>query len=75
MEYFITALIPIIAIIVVILISKRIASHKFKCKHCFKEFTIKWTTVLITMHDKNEYLIKCPYCYIKDWCIKRQKNK
>ncbi len=74
MEYVISVLIPIIAIAIVVILSKRIASHTFKCKHCSEEFNIKWSRVVITEHSGNEYMLVCPHCKTKDWC-EEQQNK
>ena len=68
MEIFIIVLIPIIAAAVVVILAKRIATHTFKCKHCSKEFSIKWSKVMITEHSENEYMLVCPYCKTKGWC-------
>ena len=43
MEYLFTLLIPIVAVTIVVILAKHIASHTFKCKHCSKEFHIKWS--------------------------------
>ena len=71
MEHLFAALIPIVAVAIVVILAKRIASHSFKCKHCFKEFNIKWSKVVITEHSGNEYLLVCPYCKTKDWCTEQ----
>ena len=71
MEYLFAVLIPIVAVAIVVILAKRIASHSFKCKHCSKEFNIKWSKVVITEHSGNEYLLVCPYCKTKDWCTEQ----
>ena len=48
MEYLFTLLIPIVAVTIVVILAKHIASHTFKCKHCSKEFHIKWSKVIVT---------------------------
>ena len=45
MEYLFAVLIPIVAVAIIVIIAKRIASHTFKCKHCSNEFNIKWSKV------------------------------
>ena len=75
MEYLFTLLIPAVAVTVVVILSKRIASHTFKCKHCSKEFRIKWSKVIVTEHSDNEYMLVCPHCKIKGWCTEQTKNK
>ena len=75
MEYLFTLLIPTVAVTIVVILAKRIASHTFKCKHCAKEFHIKWSKVLVTEHSDNEYMLVCPHCKTKDWCPEQTKNK
>ena len=70
---FLLVLVPlIIAISVVINIAKQIASHPFRCKHCSREFRIKWTRVPITEHSEKDYLLTCPHCGRKDWCTEQE---
>ena len=75
MEYLVTLLIPAIAVTVVVILAKRIASHTFKCKHCTKEFHIKWSKVIVTEHFDNEYMLVCPHCKTKDWCAEQTIKK
>ena len=74
MKYFFLALIPIVAIAIIVILAKRISSHTFKCKHCSKEFGIKWFNVIVTMHSDNEYMLTCPHCKTKDWCTEQSKT-
>lgn len=74
MEYLFTVLIPIVAVAIVVILSKRIASHTFKCKRCSKEFNIKWSKVIVTEHSDNEYMLVCPYCETKGWCTEQPKK-
>ena len=74
MAYFMTALIPAMAVAVVVILAKRTASHDFICKHCSKSFRIKWPKVVITEHTGDRYKLVCPHCNTKDWCIKQPKN-
>ena len=71
MELLSAVLIPIVAATIVVILAKRIASHTFKCKHCSKEFSIKWSKVIVTEHSDDEYMLVCPYCKTKDWCTER----
>ena len=75
MYILLTGLVCITALAIVILSAKNIASQKFICKHCSKEFRIKWTKVTITEHSGNEYMLTCPFCNIKDWCTEEQSGK
>ena len=75
MEYLFTLLIPIVSMTVIVILSKRVALHTFKCKHCSKEFRIKWSKVIITEHSDNEYMLVCPHCKTKDWCTEQTTNK
>lgn len=75
MVYFFAALIPTIAVAIVVILAKRIASHTFICKQCSKEFCIKWSKVIVTEHSDNEYLLVCPYCKTKGWCTEQQKKQ
>ena len=70
----IAIVVPLASVLVILILSKRIASHTFKCKHCSGEFKIKWTRVLITAHSDNEYMLECPYCKVRDWCIEKGKD-
>ena len=74
MDYLFALLIPIFAVIIVVILAKRIASHTFKCKHCSKEFNIRWSKVIVTEHSDGEYMLVCPCCKTKDWCTE-QPNK
>ena len=73
MDFILITLIFLVAAIVVVLIAKNIATHKFKCKHCSKTFRIKWPRVIVTEHSENEYMLVCPYCKTKDWCTEQPK--
>lgn len=75
MEHVLTVLIPAIAVTIVVISAKHIASHTFQCKHCSKEFKIKWSKVIVTEHSDKEYLLVCPYCKTKDWCTEQSKQK
>ena len=74
MEYLYAVLIIMAAAAIVVLLSKRIASHAFKCKHCSGEFYIKWPKVIVTMHVGKEYKMVCPDCKTKGWCTQQPKN-
>ena len=74
MEHLFTVLIPIVAVAIVVILAKRIASHTFKCKHCSTEFSIKWHKVIVTEHSDNEYMLVCPCCNTKDWCTEQAKK-
>lgn len=74
MECLYTALILIVAAATIMILAKHIASHTFKCKHCSKEFSITWSKVVVTEHSGNEYMLLCPYCKTKDWCIEQPKK-
>lgn len=71
MKYFLIALIPIVAAVIIVILARRAASHTFKCKHCSEEFNIKWSKVVVTEHSGNEYMLTCPYCETKDWCTEQ----
>ena len=71
MEYVISALIPAVAVAVIVIVAKRIASHTFQCGHCGGEFSVKWTKVLVTVHSDDAYKLECPYCKTRDWCEKQ----
>lgn len=68
------ALIFITVVVVVVSIAKNIASHRFKCRHCSKEFHINWFRVIITEHSDSEYRLLCPFCKTKDWCTEQKKQ-
>ena len=70
MEYFFTALIPVLAVICIVIVAKRIASHAFRCKHCSHKFHIPWQKVLFSIHSGDDYMLVCPHCNTKDWCVK-----
>ena len=74
MEYLVAAIIPVVAVITVVIVAKRIASHTFICKNCSAEFKIAPLKVLVTSHCDNEYMLECPCCKTKDWCIMRSKK-
>lgn len=73
MEYLFIVAIPIVALAIVVILAKRIASHTFKCKHCSREFSIKWSQVVITEHSGSEYKLLCPFCKVRDWCTEQLK--
>ena len=68
MEYLWTALVPVAGAILAFLSARHTASHPFRCRHCGKTFSIKWTKVLTTFHSGNDYKLECPHCKTKDWC-------
>ena len=72
MEYLFSALVPALAVAIVVIVAKRIASHVFRCRHCSNEFYITWSKVAFTEHSGNEYMLKCPYCKAKDWCVQQR---
>ena len=74
MEQLLTALIPLTAVAVIVILARRIGSHRFQCKHCSQEFSIPWPKVLITAHTGNEYLLVCPVCKVKGWCTALPKE-
>lgn len=74
MEHLFIVLVPIVGVAIIVIFAKRIASHTFKCKHCSKAFTIKWSKVIVTEHSDNEYMLICPYCKTKGWCTEQPKN-
>ena len=71
MDFLLIALIFAIAAAVVVIIAKNIASHTFKCRHCSKEFHVKWSRIIITEHSGCEYRLVCPFCKVKDWCTEQ----
>ena len=71
MEKLFTILIPVVAVVIVMILCKGIAAHRFKCKHCAKEFKIKWFKVVLTEHSGKEYKLVCPHCQTKDWCTEQ----
>ena len=71
MESLLTVLIPIIALAIVVILAKRVAAHTFRCRHCAKEFRIKWTKVVVTKHSDHDYMLVCPHCKAKDWCTEQ----
>jgi len=71
MEYLFITLILIAAVTIIVILAKRTASHPFRCKHCSKEFNIKWSKAMITEHSGNEYMLVCPNCKTKDWCTEQ----
>ena len=74
MEYLFALLVPLVAVAIIVAVSKRIASHTFKCRHCSEEFRIKWWAVISTKHADNEYMLVCPCCNTKDWCTEQVKK-
>ena len=68
MEYFFTVLITVIAVAIVVILAKHIATHRFRCKHCLKEFSIGWIKVIFAEHSEDEYMLVCPHCKTKGWC-------
>lgn len=74
MDIMIIALVFIIAAAVIVVVAKNVASHKFKCRHCSKEFSIKWPKAIVTEHSGSEYKLVCPFCKAKDWCDEQPKN-
>ena len=71
MAYLFTALIPLIALVIIVILAKRIAAHSFRCSHCGGIFRIRWQRVLITEHDGDTYLLTCPQCNTKTPCTKQ----
>ena len=74
MENLFTVLIPIAAVVIIVAVAMRIATHTFKCKRCGKEFKIGWTRVIVTEHSDNEYMLTCPHCTTKGRCTEQAKK-
>ena len=74
MWYLWTALVLVAGAVVVIVTARHTASHPFRCRHCGKTFSIKWTKVLTTIHSGNDYKLECPHCKTKDWCTQQPKS-
>ena len=74
MDIFLSIFFPAVAVVITVIIARRIASHSFKCKHCENEFYIKWPRAIITVHIDNDYKLRCPRCKRRDWCKKQPKN-
>ena len=74
MEYLFIALIPIVAVAILVIVAIWISSHTFRCNHCFNQFQIKWFKVIVTEHCDNEYMLVCPHCKTKDWCTEQTKR-
>lgn len=60
--------------IVCIIFAMKLSQHIFRCKHCSKEFKIKWTKLIFVTHCDDEYTVKCPYCKEKG-CIVQSDDK
>lgn len=74
MDWAIVSCFPTLAaIIAALIILKNLSKKSFKCKHCAKEFNVKWTELVFVTHYDDEYSIKCPYCNKKGSIV--QKNK
>ena len=74
MEFLFTALIPVIAVIIIVITVKRIASHTFRCENCSAEFTISPSKAIVATHYGNEYNLVCPCCETKGWCVALPEN-
>lgn len=75
MDWAIVSCFPILAAIVAIfIVAKDLSKNLFKCKHCAKEFNVKWTKLVFVMHSDNEYSIECPYCHKKECIIQKSKG-
>ena len=70
-----SGLIPIVAVAIVAILAKHIASHTFQCKHCSREFHIQWSKVIVAEHSGNEYMLVCPHCGTKGWCTEHPKKR
>ena len=71
MAYLLTALIPIAAVAVIVILAKGVAKGSFRCSRCGGTFRIRWQRVLITEHDGDTYLLTCPQCNTKTPCTKQ----
>ena len=72
MEHLFTILIPLVAILAIVMLAKKIASHSFQCPHCSHTFSIHWAKVLVTRHSGDAYLLTCPRCNTKDYCVEQK---
>lgn len=48
--------------------ARKQSKHSFICGSCGKVFRPKWTQLYLTFHLNEEYIIKCPFCGIYDFC-------
>lgn len=62
-------------VVLVIIIAKIQSGKYFLCKHCSKEFKVKWTQLVFETHALDEHKLTCPYCKTKDFCKYIEKNK
>ena len=71
MEYVFTIMVSVIAVVMIVVVSKKIASHAIVCRNCSKQFYISWKRMLVNKHIDNKYLLVCPHCKMKDWYIEK----
>lgn len=74
MEYIVALIIPALAVAVIMIVAKSIASHTFRCRNCSEEFSIRWSEVLFVQHYNDEYMLECPHCKTKGRCVQQPKK-
>ena len=57
------------AAFVIALVGLRLSRCSFTCKACGKTFHIPWRRALWVQHYNNEYILRCPHCGHKGWCV------
>lgn len=76
MTWILITCIPLILMITVIFfICRRTSQNSFRCNCCSKEFTIKPSEVLITVHYDNEYMLECLHRNKKNWCLEQNADR
>lgn len=63
MDVIIVLIVVLVSLVIAyVLAIRQISQHTFQCKHCLKDFKVKWSRLLFVTHADNEYNIECPHC-------------
>ena len=73
MELFV--LLSCIVVLVIIIIAKIQSRKYFLCKHCSKEFQVKWTQLLFEIHALDEHKLTCHIVRQRIFANILEKNK
>jgi len=66
--------IPIVILLAaaaMLLVSYSLSRCTFTCRTCGQSFHIRWRRALWVQHCNHDYILRCPHCGKKGWCVAR----
>lgn len=63
------------AVLVLVRMGWVLSQSDFRCKRCGKSFRISWRRALWVQHFEKEYILRCPHCGQKGWCMRTASSQ